>query len=71
MTEIIIKLTKIELKGKFCVWDVEDAGFKKYAGSIYFENNNYQGFLKHNGTVDLLRNGRVYGNHKPSNFVIC
>ena len=47
--EAIIKLKKIELTGTVVMWDKNDAGIIKYAGSVYFENINYRGFMNHNG----------------------
>ncbi len=67
--EIVIKLKRIELTGKVVMWDKEDAGIQRHAGSVYFDNTAYQGFINHDGTVELLRNGRFKGVHKPTNLV--
>ena len=67
--EIKIQLKKIELTGEAIIWDKKDLGFKNFAGSVYFENTNYNGFLNHDGTVYVKRNGRFLGNLKPSNFI--
>lgn len=67
--EVTIKLKRIELNGKVSLWDEKDAGFKKYAGSVYFHNNNYTGFLRHDGTVELKRNFKRIGFFKPENFI--
>lgn len=67
--EVTIKLKRIELNGKVSMWNEEDAGFKIYAGSIYFDNDNYTGFLRHNGTVELRRNFKTIGLFKPENFI--
>lgn len=69
--EAIIKLKKIELNGTVVIWDKNDAGIIKYAGSVYFENMNYRGFMNHNGTVELYRNNKMIGNFKPENFIIA
>lgn len=66
--EIIIKLKRIELKGTAVTWKETDPGFKKYAGSVWFDNDNYLGFLRHDGKVELLRNNRKFGTHEPTNF---
>lgn len=67
--EVTIKLKRIELNGKVSMWNEEDTGFKKYAGSIYFDNNNYVGFLRHDGKVELLRNFKSLGVYQPQNFI--
>ena len=67
--EVTIKLKRIELNGKVSMWNEEDAGFKKFAGSVYFDNNNYSGYLRHDGKVELLRNFRPLGVYQPQNFI--
>lgn len=67
--EVIIKLKRIELNGKICLWEEKDPGFKNFAGSVYFDNNNYSGYLRHDGKIELLRNFRPLGVYIPENFL--
>lgn len=67
--EVTIKLKRIELNGKVSMWNEEDTGFKNYAGSISFDNDNYIGFLRHDGKVELLRNFKTLGVYQPNNFI--
>lgn len=36
--KVSIKLKKIELNGKAVMWNKKNLGFKKFAGSVYFDN---------------------------------
>lgn len=67
--EIVIKLARIEIKGNLIAWSETDGGFKKYMGNIHFNNDNYTGFLRHDGLVDLHRNNRNFKTVKPDNFI--
>lgn len=62
---IQIHLKRKTLNGKIVFWDNNDPGTKKYKGSVYFENLNYQGFLCHDGTVELKNNNRFQGYYSP------
>lgn len=70
--EIIINLPKLELKGEAVLWNETDPGYKKYAGSVYL-NNNYRGFLRHDGKVELFKQNlysqKRMGVYVPSNFI--
>lgn len=69
--ELTLNLKRIKLNGKVVMWNEKDGGYKKHAGSVYFDNKNYTGFLNHNGMIELYRNYRKLGNYKPNNFVYC
>lgn len=66
-----IKLKRKVITGQVVVWNEKDPGTKKYAGSVYFDNINYSGFINHDGTVTVFRAGRNIGKFTPENFVIA
>lgn len=59
---IQVSLKRIKLKSKQVVfWNQDDLGYKKYAGSVYFTNMNYNGFITHENKVHLFNNGKDRG----------
>jgi hypothetical protein len=66
MRTIKINLPKLELSGELVSWKNDDPGFRKYAGSVYFDNKNYVGFLLHDGRVVVNRNNRFLGCYLPA-----